>query len=37
MMWYEWFAVLIIGLCWIEHYMDWKLKIAQETKTEGPP
>jgi hypothetical protein len=20
----DWLAILIIGLVWIEHYMDWK-------------
>lgn len=35
MMWYDWVAICIIGLVWIEHYMDWKLRVAKEAKVEG--
>lgn len=27
MMWYDWVALCIVGLIWIEHYMDWVSRI----------
>ena len=28
----DWGAVLVVGLVWIEHYMDWRLRITKEMK-----
>ena len=27
---WDWVIICAIGLIWIEHYMDWKLRIAKE-------